>query len=139
MSLSESNKRIAKNTLMLYTRQILILIVSLYTVRVVLNVLGIEDYRIYTVVGGVVSLFSFLSHTMASATQRYFSFAIGQEDLDRLKRTFTVNIGIYVAIAAIALILLETIGAWFIGQQLKVPPERYNAAHLIYNCWQFSQ
>ena len=74
---SQNNKRIAKNTLMLYFRQILILLVSLYTVRVVLDVLGVEDYGIYNVVAGIVTLFSFLNGTMASATQRFFSFALG--------------------------------------------------------------
>ena len=80
---SENNKRIAKNTLFLYFRQILILLVSLYTVRVVLNTLGIEDYGIYNVVGGIVSFFTFLSGTMASATQRFFSFGLGQYKIRR--------------------------------------------------------
>ena len=73
---SQNNRRIAKNTLMLYFRQILILLVGLYTVRVVLDVLGVEDYGIYNVVAGIVTLFSFLNGTMASATQRFFSFAL---------------------------------------------------------------
>ena len=117
----ENNKRIAKNTLMLYFRQILILLVTLYTVRVVLNALGVEDYGIYNVVGGIVSFFSFLSGTMASATQRFFSFALGQGDHERLKKTFTVNCIIYGAIAVVALILLETVGLWFVNEQLRVP------------------
>ena len=128
-----NNKRIAKNTLMLYSRQILILLVSLYTVRIVLDVLGIEDYGIYNVVGGVVALFSFLSGSMASATQRFFSFAIGQEDSDKLNKVFSVNLLIYIAIAIIAFILLETIGTWFINQQLKIPPERFEAARWVYH------
>lgn len=131
---SENNsKRIAKNTLMLYIRQILILLVSLYTLRVVLDALGIEDYGIYSVVGGIVSFFSFLSGTMASATQRFFSFAIGQGDYERLKKTFTVNWIIYGAIAIVALILLETVGLWFVNEQLRVPPERFEAARWIYH------
>lgn len=133
MSPSENNKRIAKNTLMLYFRQILILLVNLYTVRIVLNVLGVEDYGIYSVVGGVVSLLSFLSGSMASATQRFFSFAIGQNDNEKLKKTFSVNLIIYVAIAIIAFILLETAGSWFINQQLKVPPERFEAAKWVFH------
>ena len=94
-----STKRIAKNTLMLYFRQILILLVSLYTVRVVLNTLGAEDYGIYNVVAGVVTMFGFLSGSMASATQRFFSFALGERDEKKLSRTFNVNITIYAAIA----------------------------------------
>ncbi len=130
---SDNNKRIAKNTLMLYFRQILILLVSLYTVRVVLSTLGVKDYGIYSVVGGIVSFFSFFSGTMASATQRFFSFALGQGNHERLKKTFTVNLIIYGAIAIVVLILLETVGLWFVNEQLRVPPERFEAARYIYH------
>jgi len=118
---------------MLYFRQILILLVSLYTVRVVLNTLGIVDYGIYSVVGGIVSFFSFLSGTMASATQRFFSYALGQADFEKLKKTFTVNWFIYGAIAIIALILLESVGLWFVNEQLHVPPERFESARWIFH------
>ncbi len=127
------NKRIAKNTLMLYFRQILILLVGLYTVRVVLQTLGVEDYGIYNVVAGIVALFSFLSGAMASATQRFFSFALGQNDIDKLSRIFSINLIIYASIAVIVLIFLETFGLWFIKEQLNVPPERYEAALFIYH------
>jgi len=133
LTTESNNKRIAKNTLMLYFRQILILLVSLYTVRVVLEALGVEDYGIYSVVGGIVSFFSFLSGTMASATQRFFSYAIGQGDYERLKKTFTVNWFIYGVIAIVALILLETVGLWFVNEQLNVPPERFESAVWIFH------
>lgn len=133
MSVNENNKRIAKNTLMLYFRQVLILLVSLYTVRVVLNTLGVEDYGIYSVVGGIVSFFSFLSGSMASATQRFFSFSLGQNDAEKLKKTFSVNLVIYISIALIAFILLETIGLWFVNNQLKVPQERFDAVIWIFH------
>ena len=133
MSTESNNKRIAKNTMMLYFRQILILLVSLYTVRVVLNTLGIEDYGIYNVIGGIVTFFSFLSGSMASATQRFFSHALGQGDNERLKRTFSVNLLIYGAIAVIGLILLETVGLWFVNNQLNVPPERFEAVRYVYH------
>ncbi|MDD4781487.1 MAG: oligosaccharide flippase family protein [Tissierellia bacterium] len=132
-STSNKNKRIAKNTLMLYFRQILILFVSLYTVRVVLDVLGAEDYGIYNVVAGVVTLLSFLSGTMASATQRFFSFALGRNDKLQLKKIFSVNILIYVFIAVIAFILLESIGFWFVKEKLDIPPDRFEAAIFIYH------
>jgi O-antigen/teichoic acid export membrane protein len=99
----------------------------------VLNVLGVEDYGIYSVVGGIVSFFSFLSGTMASATQRFFSFALGQKDFEKLKKTFTVNWIIYGGIAVIALVLLETVGLWFVNEQLQVPPERFEAVRWIYH------
>lgn len=133
MSNSDNNKRIAKNTLALYFRQILILLVSLYTVRVVLNVLGVEDYGIYNVVAGIVTLFSFLSGTMASATQRFFSFALGKNDHEQLKKVFSVNLIIYVAIAIIAIILLETAGLWFVNEKLEIPACRFDAAVYIYH------
>ncbi len=119
--------------MMLYIRQILILLVSLYTVRVILDVLGVEDYGLYNVVGGIVMLFSFLSGTMASATQRFFSFALGESDSDKLKKTFSVNLIIYIAIAIIAVALLETIGMWYVKEQLKIPPERYEAVIFLFH------
>ncbi|OJV36701.1 MAG: polysaccharide biosynthesis protein [Bacteroidia bacterium 43-41] len=118
---------------MLYFRQILILLVSLYTVRVILDVLGVEDYGIYNVVAGIVSLFSFLSGAMASATQRFFSFAIGKNDTEQLKKIFSVNIFIYIGIALVAILLLETVGLWFMNEKLEVPTDRFDAACFIYN------
>lgn len=129
----ENNKRIAINTLMLYFRQILILLISLYTVRIVLDALGIEDYGIYNVVGGIVSLFSFLGNSMASATQRFFSFALGKNDLEKLKRIFTVNLIIYLGIAVVALVMLETAGYWFVVERLKIPEYRFNSAVYLYH------
>lgn len=118
---------------MLYTRQILILLVSLYTVRVLLNVLGVEDYGIYNVIGGIVTFFSFLSGSMASATQRFFSFSLGEENFEKLKNVFTVNWIIYGVIAIFALILLETVGLWFVTEHLKLPPVRFESALWVYH------
>lgn len=118
---------------MLYFRHILILLISLFTVRVVLNTLGVTDYGVYNVIGGVVALFSFLRGTMASATQRFFSFALGEGDLKKLQSIFSVNLVIYVAIAVIAAILLETVGLWYVSDHLKIPPERYDAALSLYH------
>ncbi|MCQ2584352.1 MAG: hypothetical protein MJ185_02080 [Treponema sp.] len=128
-----STNRILKNTLMLYFRQILILLVSLYTVRVVLTILGVEDYGIYSVVGGIVSFFSFLSGTMASATQRFFSFALGQKNELKLKTTFSVNLVIYILIAVISVILLESLGTFYVYNKLNIPMERFSAACFIYH------
>lgn len=91
MSEQSNSKRIAKNTLMFYFRQILIMLVSLYTVRVVLNVLGAEDYGIYNVVAGIVTMFGFLSSSMSTASQRYFSYDLGKGDIEHLKLTFNVT------------------------------------------------
>ena len=133
-----TTKRIAKNTLMLYFRQILIMIVSLYTVRVVLNTLGAEDYGIYNVVAGVVTMFSFLSNSMATASQRYFSYALGQNDSESLKKYFSMSFTIYCLIALVVLIFAETVGLWFVTQKLVIPCERQNASFWIYQASIFS-
>jgi O-antigen/teichoic acid export membrane protein len=130
--MSTNTARIAKNTLMLYFRQILIMLVSLYTVRVVLNTLGAEDYGIYNVVAGVVTMFGFLSGSMATASQRYFSFEIGRGDFEQLRRVFGLTLLIYILIAVLVLILAETAGLWFIGNKIVIPQGRRNAVLWVY-------
>lgn len=132
MTTTQNNKRIMKNTLMLYVRQILIMIVSLYTVRVVLNVLGAEDYGIYNVVAGVVTMLSFLSGSMAVASQRYFSFDLGKEDYGQLEKTFSLTLVIYVGMAVVILVIAETLGLWFIDNRLVVSVNRVVAAKWVY-------
>lgn len=127
-----TNNKILKNTLFLYTRQIIIVLLSLYTLRVVINTLGIEDYGIYTVVAGFVSLLSFLPGTLASATQRFFAYAIGEEDELKLRQTFSVNLVLYGLIAIIAWTILQTGGLWYINNHLKIPNGRMIAAVSIY-------
>lgn len=106
---------------------------SLYTIRIVLNVLGIEDFGIYHVVGGLVTLFSFLSAAMGAASQRYFSYALGQDNATLLKSVFSVNILIYGGIALFALFALETGGLWFVYNHLEIPEERFNAAVIVFH------
>jgi O-antigen/teichoic acid export membrane protein len=127
-----NTQRIAKNTLMLYFRQIVIMLVSLYTVRVVLNTLGAEDYGIYNVVAGVVTMFGFLSSSMAIASQRYFSFELGRGDFEQLKRIFNLNLVIYVLIAVLVLLLAETVGLWFVGNKLVIPQDRKSTTMWVY-------
>jgi O-antigen/teichoic acid export membrane protein len=129
---AENNKRIAKNTLLLYFRMLLIMGVSLYTVRIVLNTLGAVDYGLYNVVGGVVVMLSFLSNTMASASQRFFAFELGRKNYDQLKKTFSMTMTIYGIIAVLILILAETVGLWFLNTQLTIPIERMEAANWVY-------
>ena len=128
----QNNKRIAKNTMMLYIRQIIVTIVGLYTVRIVLNNLGVEDYGVYAVVGGIVAMLSFLTGTMSSATQRFFSFYLGQNNQQKLKQVFSVNNIIYLILVAIVFLLLETIGLWFIKNELSIPAGREDAVHFIF-------
>lgn len=130
--------RIARNTLALYFRQILIMAVSLYTVRVVLSTLGAQDYGIYNVVAGVVTMFGFLSGAMATASQRYFSFDLGKGDTAHLATTFSVTFQIYVLLALVIVALAETAGLWFVNHRLVIPAERTQAANWIYQAAIFS-
>lgn len=132
MTNSESNKRIAKNTGMLYIRMLLIMAVSLYTSRIVLNALGVEDFGIYNVVGGFVTMVGFLNSSMSSATQRFLSFEIGRKDFTQLAKVFNMSVNIHVIIALLILIIAETIGLWFVNTQLSIPAERIEAAQWVY-------
>ena len=130
---SVRNKRIAKNTLVLYFRQLLILFVSLYTIRIVLEELGVEDYGVYAAVAGLVALSAFLPGSLAQATQRFFAFAMGENNDELLKKTFSVNLIFYFSVALIALIILQTIGLWFVNNHLSVPDGRFEAVKQLYH------
>ena len=131
--MAKSSKRIAKNTLILYLRMLVTITLSLYTVRVVLDVLGIQDYGIFHVVGGLVALFSFLPGAMASATQRYFAHALGEGNHNKLKKVFVVNAIVYSGIGVLAFAVLETAGLWFVHNHLNIPTDRADAATVIYH------
>ncbi|MCL2101494.1 MAG: hypothetical protein FWH22_07255 [Fibromonadales bacterium] len=132
MTSSENNKRIAKNTLFLYFRSILTLGAGLYTSREVLAQLGIEDFGVYNVVGGVIVLFSFIQNAMNSATSRFFTFDLGKGDFEALKKTFSLSIVIHIFTALLILILGETVGLWFLNTHLVIPAERMEAANFVY-------
>ncbi len=127
-----SNRRIAKNTVMLYIRMLLSMVVSLYTSRVVLNTLGVEDYGIYGVVGGVVAMFSFLNSAMSGATSRFLTYEMGRGDTQRLRDTFSSALLIHIGISLVILLLGETVGLWFLTHKLVIPEERMFAAHVVY-------
>jgi O-antigen/teichoic acid export membrane protein len=127
-----NNKRIAKNTLMLYIRMLITMAVSLFTVRILLEALGVVDYGIYNVVGGLITFMSFLTATMSSATQRYLSFSLGKKDKKAFEQLFSMNILIYLLLAAIVVILAETVGLWFLNNYLVVPENRLSAANYVY-------
>lgn len=127
-----SNKRIAKNTIMLYVRMLLSIVVSLYTSRVVLQTLGVEDYGIYGVVGGVVAMFSFLNGAMSGATSRFMTYEMGKGDERRLKETFSSALIIHIGIAILVFVLAETIGLWFLCNKLVIPEARMYAAHWVF-------
>lgn len=129
---SENNKRIAKNTLLLYVRMLLLMVISLYTSRVVLNALGVDDYGIYNVVGGIVVLLAFLNNAMAGSTQRFLNFEMGTQDSDALRRVFSTSIHIHIIVALVVLILGETIGLWFLNTHMNIPELRITAANYVY-------
>lgn len=131
---SQNNKRIAKNTLFLYFRQILIMAVSLYTSRLVLQALGVENYGVYNVVGGMVVMFSFLNGALAQATQRYISFGIAKDNIEQQRRTFSMLLNVHLIIALILLVLCETIGLWLFYNKLVIPDERMNDAFWVMQC-----
>jgi O-antigen/teichoic acid export membrane protein len=132
MPQNSTQGQVAKNTLVLYVRQLLILGINLYTVRATLDALGAEDYGLYNVVASIVMLSSFLSATMASATQRFFSFALGEGDHQKLAKIFSVNCMIYGGIAVLAVVLLESAGLWFVNHHLQTPPARAAVVSWIY-------
>lgn len=127
-----SSKRILKNTLYLYARQLFTLLVSLYTARVVLDVLGVDDYGLYNVIGGIVVLISLINNSMISATQRFLTFELGKSDDIQVSRTFSMSMTIHLIIGIIIIILGETIGIWYVNNYLVVPFGRENAAFWIY-------
>lgn len=128
----ESNKRIAKNTLYLYLRMFISLGLSIITGRVVLRTLGVEDYGINNVVGGVIGMFSVIQVCMIGATSRFITFELGRGDEKRLQDTFSTTLTIHIAIAIVLFIVLETIGLWFVNTQLVIPHDRMVAANWIY-------
>lgn len=129
-----NNKRIAKNTLFLYFRTILVMVISLYTSRVVLATLGIEDFGIYNVVGGVVAMFGILSGALSSAISRFITFELGHGDIDKLKRIFSTSVNIQLGISLIIIILGETVGLWFLNCKMSIPADRMYAANWVLHC-----
>ena len=129
---SVNNKRIAKNTLYLYVRMLFVMAVSLYTVRAILDILGVVDYGIYNVVGGLVTMFAFMNRTLSTSSQRYFSVTLAKDDLVYLKKVFSLNLTVFLILGAIVFLLLETVGLWFVNNKMTIPPERMAATNVVY-------
>ena len=131
---SANNKRIAKNTLLLYIRTIFLLFISLYTGRVILNALGVEDYGIYNVVGGVVAMFSIVSSALSSSISRFITFELGKGNKERLNLIFITSVNIQIVISLIILLLGEIIGVWFVNNHMNLPEGRLGAANWVLHC-----
>lgn len=125
------NKRIAKNTLLLYVRMLFLMIVHLYTSRVVLQVLGIEDYGVYNAVAGFIALFSMVSNSISAAISRYITFVLGTGNQEKLQKVFCTALIIQVVIALVVLIAVEAFGVWFLNTQMTIPSGRLVAANWV--------
>ena len=129
---SANNKRIAKNTLLLYFRMLFMMAVSLYTSRVVLNVLGIEDFGIYNVVGGVVAMFSMLSGSLSAAITRFITYELGAGNQEILKKIFSSAVTIQMGLAVLIVLLAEAVGIWFLNVKMNIPEARMTAANWVF-------
>ena len=129
---SDNNKRIAKNTLFLYLRMFVMMLMALFTSRIVLDVLGASDYGLNNIIGGVVVLFSFLNSALLSATQRFLNFHLGRQDYKQTNVVFCMSMNTYILLSIVVVVLGETIGLWFVNTQLNIPSERMYAAQWVY-------
>lgn len=130
---SSSNKTIAKNTIFLYFRMMLTMIISLYTSRVILQVLGVDDYGIYQAVGGIVGFLSFVNNALSTGSSRFITFGLGEGDPQKLKNIFSTTLTAHICLAIIIAILAETAGLWFLHNKLVIAPERMAAAEFVFH------
>ncbi len=131
---NSKNNLIAKNTIALYFRMFLVLAVSLYTSRVILNTLGVNDYGVFNVVGGFVSMLAYLNKVFVDATQRFMVFSLGEKNEQRVKTVFSTAITIHLIIAGLIIIVGESFGLWFVNNKLVIAHERLYAANWVYQC-----
>lgn len=132
MDAQSSNKTIAKNTIFLYIRMLVIMVVTLYTSRVILQALGIDDYGLYQTVGGVVGFLAFISNALAGATSRFITFALGKGNAEELKNTFATTLTSHLIIGLFIVLVAETIGLWYVYNKMVIPEERFAAAIIVY-------
>lgn len=131
---SDNNKRIAKNTLLLYVRMLFTMAVSLFTSRVILNTLGVEDYGINNVVGGIVTMFSVLSGSLSSSISRFITFELGKGNIERLKTIFSTGVNIQLGMSVLIIIIAEAVGIWFLNTKMNIPTDRMVAANRVFQC-----
>ena len=127
------NKTIAKNTVFLYLRMLIIMVVSLYTSRVILQVLGVDDFGLYQTVGGIVGFLVFVNHALSTGTSRFITIALGEGDEDRLNITFSLTFWAHLALALIVALAAETIGLWYFNHKMVIPEARFSAARIVYH------
>ena len=132
MSAKDSDKLIVRNTVYLYIQTIIVLIVSLYTSRVILNTLGVVDYGIYNVVGGVITMFSFIGGSLTTASQRFITFELGKGENGDVNKIFLICFLVHLSFALVIAFIAEPIGIWFINNKLQIPPDRLVAAQWLF-------
>ena len=128
-----NGKRVAKNTIYLYFRTLFVMGVSIFTSRIILDALGIENYGIYNVVGGFVSMFSVLSGTLTAASQRFIAYELGKEK-PNIKNIFSTTLNIHIILTFITIVLFESFGLWFLNYKMNISPERITAANWVFQC-----
>ncbi|MCI9285906.1 MAG: lipopolysaccharide biosynthesis protein, partial [Muribaculaceae bacterium] len=131
---SVKNKRIAKNTLLLYVRTFFTMCVSLFTSRLTLEALGVDNFGIYNVVGGLVGMFSIISGSITGSISRYLTYGIGKGDIEKLKVLFSTSVNVLLILSGIIILLGETIGIWFLTHKLNIPENQMYAAHWVLQC-----
>lgn len=134
MEISSDNKRISRNTIFLYARMLIVLLVTLYTSRVLLNILGVDDYGVYNVVAGFVSMFSFINASLNATIQRYYNFELGKNGELGVRNVYSNSVIIQTTLSIILIILAESFGTWFLYNRLNIPIERFDAAVLVFHC-----
>lgn len=128
---SVNNRRIAKNTLLLYFRMLFMMVVSLYTSRVILGALGVSDFGIYNVVGGVVAMFSVISGALSAAISRFITYELGKGDQSKLNKIFSASVTIQLLLSLIIVVLIESVGVWFLNAKMTIPEGRIIAANWV--------
>lgn len=128
------NKRIARNTFLLYVRMILLMFIGLYTSRVVLKTLGVSDYGIYNLVGGFVAMIAYMNTVFVASTQRFLSFSLGENDENNLVRVFCSSLTVHLILAFAIVVIAETVGLWIVNTQLVIDPSRMYAANWVFQC-----
>ena len=123
-----NNKTIAKNTLFLYFRMMFTMVISLFTSRIILQKLGVDDYGIYQAVGGVVGFLSFINGALSTGSSRFLTYALGEGNVEKLKRTFSTTLNIHILISILIVIIAETVGLWFLYHKMVIAPDRLPAA-----------
>lgn len=131
---SDNNKRIAKNTMLLYIRMMFTMAVSLFTSRVILNTLGVEDYGINNVVGGIVTMFTVLSGSLSASISRFITFELGKNNMERLKAVFSTGVNIQLGMSLLIVVLAEAVGIWFLNTKMNIPADRLDAANWVFQC-----